>query len=62
MSGDVRTQVQGPALARYEVARILDTDGNVAPAPLLGQTFFYFGKCVSAFKEAFAQVRFVVTP
>jgi hypothetical protein len=62
MSGDVRTQVQGPALARYEVARILDTDGNVAPAPPLGQAFFYFGKRVSAFKEAFARVGFVATP
>jgi len=39
MSGDIRAQVQGPALARYEVARILDTDGNIALLGCWGRRF-----------------------
>jgi phage N-6-adenine-methyltransferase len=42
--------------------KFYDPEGNVGPAPTRGQAFFYFGNCVSAFKEAFAQVGFVVTP
>jgi hypothetical protein len=42
--------------------KFYDPEGNVAPAPTQGQAFFYFGKRVSAFKEAFEQVGFVVTP